>query len=61
MPAHETCHCCQALAPAWSSPEYVEWHVVCTARGEYLGVVCSGCLVDDELVLLELESSLQAA
>jgi hypothetical protein len=61
MPVSEICHHCQALAPAWSSTEYVEWHVVSTARGECLGVVCSACLADDELVLLELESSLQAA
>jgi hypothetical protein len=57
----ETCHCCQALAPAWSSLEYAEWHVVIAADGEFLGVVCAGCLIDDELIAIELESRLQPA
>jgi hypothetical protein len=61
MPMLEICHCCQSAAPAWSSPEYAEWHVVISADGELLGVVCVGCLIDDELIAIELESSLQAA
>jgi hypothetical protein len=59
--ALEVCHCCQSIAPAWSSPQYAEWHVVIGADGELLGIVCTGCLGDDELILLELESSLQSA
>jgi hypothetical protein len=61
MPTLEICHCCQAFAPAWSSPDYAEWHVVISADGELLGVVCSGCLIDDELIAIELGSSLQPA
>jgi hypothetical protein len=57
----EICHCCQSFAPAWSSPEYAEWHVVISADGELLGVVCAGCLIDDELIAVELDSSLQPA
>jgi hypothetical protein len=61
MPTLETCYCCQAFAPAWPSPQYAEWHLVIAAGGELLGVVCAGCLIDDELIAIELESSLQAA
>lgn len=61
MPISETCHCCQAIAPAWSSPQYGEWHIVINADGELLGVVCAGCLIDDELILVELENTLQPA
>jgi hypothetical protein len=61
MSMPETCHCCQALAPAWSSPDYAEWHVAIAADGTFLGVVCVGCLGDDELILIELESFAQAA
>jgi hypothetical protein len=61
VPTLEICHCCQAFAPAWSSPEYAEWHIVITADGELLGVVCAGCLIDDELIAIELGSGLQPA
>jgi hypothetical protein len=61
MSAIEVCHCCQTIAPAWSSPQYAEWHVVIAADGEFLGLVCIGCLGDDELIAIELESSLQPA
>jgi hypothetical protein len=61
MSTLEICHCCQAFAPAWSSPDYAEWHVVISADGELLGVVCAGCLIDDELIVIELDSSLQPA
>jgi hypothetical protein len=57
----EVCHCCQAIAPAWSSPEYRDWQIVSGADGELLGVVCVGCLIDDELIVFELESLLQPA
>lgn len=61
MAMPETCHCCQALAPAWSLPDYAEWQIVTTAGGEYLGIVCAGCVGDHELILIELESYAQAA
>jgi hypothetical protein len=61
VPFADTCHYCQAFAPAWSSPEYSEWHIVSTAEGEVLGVVCAGCLPAAELILIELESGLQPA
>ncbi len=61
MTVIEICHCCQAFAPAWSSPEYDEWDVVIDADGNVLAVVCAGCLIDDELIAIELDSSLQPA
>jgi hypothetical protein len=62
MPAVESCHCCLALAPSWYSAEYErEWLVLSTPAGEYLGVVCSGCVADEELVSIDIELSLQAA
>jgi hypothetical protein len=62
MVAIESCHCCLAIAPSWSSAEYEqEWLVLSTPDGEYLGVLCSGCVADEELVLIDMEISLQAA
>ncbi len=51
-------HCFRCLsqtpcADCWQSPD---WIVVATAEGEYLGLVCVGCLADDELALIELEA-----
>jgi hypothetical protein len=31
------------------------------SEGEYLGIVCLGCLADEELLLLELERELRVA
>jgi len=45
----EFCTCCQAYAPAWDDPDYADWHIALTPDGEYLGVVCVGCHIDDEL------------
>jgi hypothetical protein len=45
----EYCVCCQACGPPWNDPGYAEWHLVVTPDGDYLGVVCAGCHVDDEL------------
>ena len=53
----ESCHCCQSIAPSWSSPDYAEWHLLSTPRGEVLGVVCVGCLVDEQQLLFELEAA----
>lgn len=61
MPAFEWCHRCLHPAPEWSSPEYREWHLVLTADGLYLGVVCVGCLADEELALVELAALAEAA
>jgi hypothetical protein len=53
MPAIEWCECCLAEAPAASA----DWYVLTTREGEHLGVVCAGCVADEELMLLELEAA----
>jgi hypothetical protein len=45
----EHCARCQAYAPEWDDPDYADWHIVVTPDGEYLGVVCTACHIDDEL------------
>ncbi len=35
-----------------------EWIVLLGGGGECLGVVCSGCVADEELLALELEAAL---
>jgi hypothetical protein len=50
----EHCYRCQCLAPSWESPAYAEWHEVISPEGEYLGVLCVGCLAGEDLALLEL-------
>ncbi len=52
----EHCYRCLCLAPSWESAAYAEWHEVISLEGEYLGVLCIGCLADEDLALLELES-----
>jgi hypothetical protein len=52
----EYCHRCQCVAPSWESPTYAEWHEVISPQGEYLGVLCVGCLAGEDLALLELGS-----
>jgi hypothetical protein len=48
-------------APGESSAEYAEWLVLSTSDGEYLGIVCAGCIAEPELLALELEDALLAA
>ena len=61
MSAIEWCECCQAPAPSWSSSEYPQWHLLLTEQGEYLGIVCAGCLEDQELALLHAHAVALAA
>ncbi len=61
VPFEETCSCCLALAPSWSSEEYADWCVLITEDGECVGVACSGCVADEELLVFELEADLLAA
>jgi hypothetical protein len=56
--AIEWCERCLSEAPGSSSPE---WLVLSTAAGEYLGIVCAGCIAEPELLALELEDALLAA
>jgi hypothetical protein len=59
--AIEWCERCLSEAPGESSPEYTEWLVLSTPGGEYLGIVCAGCIAEPELLGLELEDALLTA
>jgi hypothetical protein len=61
MNAIEWCERCLSEAPGESSPDYAEWLVLSTPGGEYLGIVCAGCIAEPELLALELEDALLAA
>jgi hypothetical protein len=61
MHAIEWCERCLSQAPAWTAEEYAEWIVLLTPAGEHLGVVCAGCVADEELLVRELEDALAAA
>lgn len=61
MSSIEWCHRCQEPAPEWTSGEYLDWHVVIAAGGEYLGVLCGRCLTGEDHALAELEAVLIAA
>jgi hypothetical protein len=60
MHAIEWCERCLSPAPPWTAGEYAEWVVLLTPAGEYLGVVCAGCVAEDELLARELEDALAA-
>jgi hypothetical protein len=61
MNAIEWCERCLSEAPGPASPEYAEWLVLSTPDGEYLGIVCAGCIAEPELLALELEDELLGA
>ncbi len=56
----ESCVRCASIASS-SSVELDDWLVLLSRDGEYLGVACVGCVADEELLVLELESSLALA
>jgi hypothetical protein len=60
MNAIEWCERCLSQAPGEFSPEYAEWLVLSTPDGEYLGIVCAGCIAEPELLARELEDTLLA-
>jgi hypothetical protein len=57
----EWCERCLSEAPSESLSEYAEWLVLSTRDGEYLGIVCAGCIAEPELLALELEDALLGA
>jgi hypothetical protein len=61
MSFFESCVCCASIAPSASSAERDDWLVLLSLGGEYLGIACIGCVADEELLVLELESSLALA
>jgi hypothetical protein len=52
----EYCFRCLSVAPDGDPLESEDWLVLVAREGEYLGVVCSGCIADEDLALLELEA-----
>ncbi|HEY0516668.1 MAG TPA: hypothetical protein VGD00_06070 [Solirubrobacteraceae bacterium] len=57
--AIENCELCFVDAPAWTARAYRRWYVGLTPPGEYLGVVCPGCLADEDLALVLLQAEVQ--
>jgi hypothetical protein len=56
-------YCFHCLSGATEGDPLVseDWLVLVTRDGEYLGVVCPGCVVDEELALIELEDAYELA
>jgi hypothetical protein len=57
----EHCFRCLSEAPGADAWQSADWIVLTTADGEYLGVVCVGCVADDGLALIELEELYEVA
>jgi hypothetical protein len=57
----ESCVCCASIAPPPDAAERADWIGLLARSGELLGVACIGCLADEELLVLELESAYEAA
>jgi hypothetical protein len=51
----EHCFRCLSESPGADAWQSADWIVLTTTEGEYLGLVCVGCVADDELALIELE------
>jgi len=52
----EHCDRCLAIAPAWDSVEYLEWHLGVDEDGEYLGVVCASCFAGEGVSFIGVEA-----
>jgi hypothetical protein len=50
----EYCLRCLSDAPR-DSWESADWLVLVTRDGEYLGIVCAGCIADEDLALVAAE------
>ncbi len=45
----EYCTRCRRQAPAWDSPEYVDWELDREGSGEHVfGLICPGCITAAE-------------
>jgi hypothetical protein len=53
----EHCERCHCAAPSWESADFAEWHELISDDGEYLGLVCVGCLADEQLLLVHLQAA----
>jgi hypothetical protein len=61
MSFFDCCLRCLAPAPPRSSGEHADWRELLDRRGERLALVCSGCVADEELLVVELEAALEPA
>jgi hypothetical protein len=57
----EYCFHCLSVATDGDPLQSEDWLVLVTRDGEYLGVVCSGCVVDEDLAVVELEELYRVA
>jgi hypothetical protein len=57
----DCCLCCLAPAPRDSSGQRADWRELLDRRGERLALACSGCVADEELLVVELEAALEPA
>jgi hypothetical protein len=57
----EHCFRCLSETPGADAWQSADWIVLATPDGEHLGLVCVGCVADDELTLIELEAVYEIA
>jgi hypothetical protein len=57
----EYCYRCLSDAPGADAWESADWLVLLTREGEYIGIVCSGCIADEDLAIVELEELYEIA
>ena len=51
----EYCFRCLSDAPGTMRWDSADWLVLLTREGEYLGIVCVGCIADEDLALIDAE------
>ncbi len=57
----EHCYRCLSDAPGEHAWESADWLVLLTRDGAYMGIVCSGCIADEDLALVDLEEPYEIA
>jgi hypothetical protein len=57
----EHCFRCLSHTPAGDPLRSPDWLALVAREGEYLGIVCVGCVADEEIALIELEALYEIA
>jgi hypothetical protein len=57
----EYCFRCLSQAPTGDASDAADWLLLVTREGQYLGIVCAGCIADEDLALVELEELYEPA
>jgi hypothetical protein len=57
----EYCVRCLSDAPSGEALDSADWLLLVTRDSEYLGVVCVGCVADEELALVQAEELYELA